>query len=445
MSRIIPLDTIPGRMPRIGKISAGYMDVKTIQGRTVTFPAKSRTLVFRCADPAVLRQAQAIVGGAVSRSPNPRAEGVWRLISEASELQVVIATDDRRDAPARYEAWGTSGKLRDCDGRTCRFVIDPKSGERQDNVPCWCAAHDLAAEDPEACRITTRLNLLIPSFAAILGIGVWQLESRGRTTFADLKGLRELFQRLDLPGAMGTPVTLRVDIVRGRSPRTSEPWEFPVFRFQSHLSLAETVAGARAFAAAVDPARLPPPDDSAPPLGAALTPDEQALSSTAPLADHPTTRPRSVPGTGAATPRPAQSQATSAVPVERPPVPEPVGAPAPPLQESTGNGPAASIIAPVAPITEDIAKPAEDAEPIKITPAEQAALATLISQAALADGFKGKGYVRAWLQTHYKIDVSDIAGIPPKIRARVRAHALSVLERREQETPPKAPAPTTPP
>ena len=114
-------------------------------------------------------------------------------------------------------------------------MIDPKSGERQDNVPCWCAAHALAAEDPEACRITTRLNLVIPSFAAIPGIGVWQLESRGRTTFADLKGLRELFQRLDLPGAMGTPVALRMDIVRGRNPRTSDPGEFPVFRFQSQL------------------------------------------------------------------------------------------------------------------------------------------------------------------------------------------------------------------
>ena len=150
-------------------------------------------------------------------------------------------------------------KLRDCDDRTCRFVIEPKSGECQDNVPCWCAAQGLAAEDPEACRITTRLNLVILSFAAIPGIGVWQLESRGRTTFADLKGLRELFQRLDLPGTMGTPVTLRVDIVRGRNPRTGEPWEFPVFRFQSQLSLTETVARARAFAAAVDPALPPAP------------------------------------------------------------------------------------------------------------------------------------------------------------------------------------------
>jgi hypothetical protein len=92
-----------------------------------------------------------------------------------------------------------------------------------------------------------------------------------------------------------------------------------------------------------------------------------------------------------------------------------------------------------------MANPAGDAEPIEIAPEEKAALATLIGQAAMADGFKGKGYVRAWLQTHYMIDVSDIAGIPPEIRARVRAHALSVLERREQETPRKAPAPATPP
>jgi hypothetical protein len=438
MSRIIPLDNIPGRMPRIGKISAGYMDGKTTQGRAVTFPVKSSTLVFRCADPTVLRHAQKIVGGTVSKSPNPRAEGVWRLISEARELQVVIASDDRRDAPARYEAWGASGKLRDCDGRTCRFVIDPKSGERQDNVPCWCAARDLAAEDPEACRVTTRLNLVIPSFTAIPGIGVWQLESRGRTTFADLKGFRELFQRLDLPGAMGTPVTLRVDIVRGRNPRTGGPWEFPVFRFQSQLSLTEIVARARAFAAAVDPARLPPPDDSTPPLGAALTLEEQALSSTAPVADQ---RAISVSKTRETRPRVGQTQTAPARPAERPPVPEHVSDVAPPLDGATANDPAVPVVA-SAVSGEHVAGRAGDGEAIEITP-EERALTTLISQAALAEGFKGKGYVRAWLQQHYQINVSDVAEIPREIHARVRAHALSVLGRRETGAPQKAPAPPT--
>jgi recombination directionality factor gp3-like protein len=320
----------------------------------------------------------------------------------------------------------------------------PKSDERQDNVPCWCAAHALAAEDPEACRITTRLNLVIPSFAAIPGIGVWQLESRGRTTFADLKGLRELFQRLDLPGAMGTPVTLRVDIVRGRNPRTSEPWEFPVFRFQSHLSLSETVTRARAFAAAVDPARLPLPDDSAPPLGAALTLEEQALSSTAPLADQRMTR--AITETRAAILRAAQFQTTSTAPVEQPPlpVPAPADTAALSLEGATANRPEGLVVASVAPAAEDVAKPAGGAKAIEITPEEKAALATLISQAALADGFKGKGYVRAWLQSHYKIDVSNVAEIPRAIRAQIHAHALSTRDRREQKrAPQKTPAPTT--
>src|SRR5206468_11522317 len=107
---------------------------------------------------------------------------------------------------------------------------------------------------------------------------------------------------------------------------TRDPLECPVLRFPSQLSLTETVTRARAFAAAVDPARLPLPDDSTPPLGATLTPEEQALSHTAALTDQRTTR--SVPETRTASLRADESQTTSAAPVERPPVPEPAGAPA---------------------------------------------------------------------------------------------------------------------
>jgi hypothetical protein len=133
----------------------------------------------------------------------------------------------------------------------------------------------------------------------------------------------------------------------------------------------------------------------------------------------------------------AQTQITSATPAERPPVSANAGAP--PLDEVTADGPATPVIAPVAPVTKDIAKPAGDADPIEITPEEKAALATLISQAAIADGFKGKGYVRAWLQTHYEIDVSDVAEIPRAILAQIRAHALGVRARRAPEASRKTP------
>jgi hypothetical protein len=84
----------------------------------------------------------------------------------------------------------------------------------------------------------------------------------------------------------------------------------------------------------------------------------------------------------------------------------------------------------VVPAVEDVAKPAGDTEAIEITPEKKDAFITLISQAAMADGFKGKGYVRAWVQKHYKIDVSDVAKIPREIRAGVRAHALRAIERK---------------
>ena len=149
-----------------------------------------------------------------------------------------------------------------------------------------------------------------------------------------------------------------------------------------------------------------------------------------------------MPKTRATRPRGNQTQTATARAAERTPVPEYVSNVAPPLDGGTANDPAVPVVAPVV-SREHVAGRAADGDAIGITPEERDALTTLISQAAMADGFKGRGYVRAWLQQHYQIDVSDVAEIPREIRARVRAHALSVLERREQETPRKPQAPTT--
>lgn len=288
MSRIVPLDELDGRIPRIGKISAGYTDVKTTNGKTVTFPVKSRTLVFRGSDRQPLDAAAAIVGGDVGASPNPRAQGLWRLVSRATTIDVMIA-DELGDRLGRYEFWGKHGKLRDCDGRSCRFLIDVQNAERRDNVPCFCTAHGLTTEDPDACRITTRLNMIVPAFAEIPGLGVWQLESRSRTTFSDLKGLVRLCRALGLPGVFGLPVTLRIEIVSSRSPETGQAREFPVFRFFPRVSYSEALGRIRAFRAAVSPAYLPPPDDSTPPLGAALDVGQEVLSSPTPTVSLPHT------------------------------------------------------------------------------------------------------------------------------------------------------------
>ncbi len=118
-------------------------------------------------------------------------------------------------------------------------------------------------------------------------MGVWQLESRSRTTFSDLKGLFRLCRALGVPSAFGLPVTLRIEIVSSRSPETGQAREFPLFRFFPRVSYNEALGRIRAFRAAVSPAQLPPPDDSTPPLGAALDADQEALSCAAPMAGPP--------------------------------------------------------------------------------------------------------------------------------------------------------------
>jgi hypothetical protein len=429
MSKIIPLDQLQGTMPRIGKLSAGYMESKTVNGRVVTYPAKSRTLVFRSSSPEILRAAAQIVRGTVSKSPNPRAEGsVWRLVSEATDLEVLIASDDRRDAPARYEAWGASGKIRECDGHTCRFMIDPKTGERRENVPCWCVAQGLQAEDGDACRITTRLNLFVPAFVDIPGIGVWQLESRGRTTYQDLKGLRDLFQRMRLPGAMGAPVTLRIEIVRRRNPGSGDPQEFPVFRFQSKLSLNDTLARAREFAATVEPAKLPPTDDSTPPLGAVLDCEQEALAAATPVVDTRAT----LPGSDA-------EQTSPALPGKQAPKVDLVGdlqqpgdaAPKTPTTQSSVTPGNTVRSAPSTFNRWTNAGSAPD-EPEQLTPEDARQLRIIIEKTAVAEGYEGKGASRKWVVARYGFNNGRLEDVPRALRARMRADAFAILSRRKQ-------------
>ncbi len=139
--------------------------------------------------------------------------------------------------------------------------------------------------DQDACRLTTRVNLIVPAFAHIPGIGAWQLDSRGRTTYQIVKGLHETVRAMRLQNATGAPVTIRLEIARGHNPKDGSPSAFPIFRIDSKLSIVETVERAKAFAATVDLKQLPAPDDSTPPLGAGLTTEQETLSATVPIYD----------------------------------------------------------------------------------------------------------------------------------------------------------------
>lgn len=269
MSEIIPLDEIKTFYPRIGKISAGYKSAKTTNGRTVTFPVRSDTLVFRSDDRSRLEAIAAKLGGAVTSSPDPATEGTWRLISKAASVDVVVPANDRRGWAAVYEFWGAGGKLRECDGRTCRFAVDPQTGERREDIPCVC--RELELEGDQACKLTSRLNVILPDLLDVPGLGVWQVESRGTSTYMALQGTVNFLEHAG--GIMGVPLVLRVEIRQSRDPN-GQIRKWPVLTLVAKESLARAAVRARKMRRLIDPANVPAPEDSTPPLGAVMTPEE---------------------------------------------------------------------------------------------------------------------------------------------------------------------------
>lgn len=267
------IETIKASYPRVGKISAGYMAAKQTDDRIVTFPARAETLVFSSDDHDRLELMATRLGGTVTPSPDPEVEARWRLMSNATQIEVVLPSDGERGWDAWFEHWGESGCLRRCDGKTCLFSIDPHSGERQDNIKCLCAALDLEGED--ACKPTSRLNVVIPSLLDIPGVGVWQMQSRGRATYAEIEGTLSLLRQLG--GIAGVPLVLRI-IIRQRRDRGGALRTFPVLTLSIRDSFEQARKRAQEFRSTVHPEALPEPDREARPLGAGLSVEQEAAA-----------------------------------------------------------------------------------------------------------------------------------------------------------------------
>lgn len=260
--------------PRLGKISVGAKATRTGEGgKVITFPIRTETLVFRSDDAVRLEAVARVLGGRVEPSPDPNQESKFRVITAAKEIEVVIPAADFRGWSAQHEFWGAGGKLRQCDGTICQFTIDPATGERQENTPCICAAHHL--DDEDACKLTSRLNVLIPALEDVPGIGVWQVESRGVSTWMAIQGAFSLLNVMP-GGIVGIPLTLRVEIRQKRTPKGVQKW--PAITLISHESFLQARERAKRLPIRIQPELLPPPDTESPPLGAAMTPEERAAA-----------------------------------------------------------------------------------------------------------------------------------------------------------------------
>ncbi len=327
MHPIIPLTSVRPFYPRLGKISAGYKAAKVEGGKTITFPVRSETLVFRSDDRERLETVAKVLGGDVTPSPDPKTEGTWRVVTKAKEVEVIVPADDERGWSAMYEYWGASGKLRECDGTRCAFTIDLQTGERREDVPCVCAAQEL--EGDQACKLTSRLNVFIAALIDAPGLGIWQVESRGVSTFLEIQGavsfIRSVGAMHAIPGSIrGVPLILKIKI--NEVIHEGKVRRFPTLGLVAKQSLKQAFERARALHDRIDGAQIPPPDRETPPLGAALTPEQARAAEEAeaalPALPPPSQAPRVKPAAVAATPAgPAAGAPNARARPERPGAP----------------------------------------------------------------------------------------------------------------------------
>ncbi len=143
-------------------------------------PEKLKTWRLTSPDRGLLEAAAAIYGGTVQPWKSPTGDE-WEVITESSELEVIVS---ERDMMMRYEEWSAAGLKRDCDGETCREA-DGQGGYRI--VPCSCTP------DTGDCKGVMRFSLIIPGLP---GIGEWKFESHG------------IFASLELPQMVNSLIAL---------------------------------------------------------------------------------------------------------------------------------------------------------------------------------------------------------------------------------------------
>lgn len=268
----MPLLDLQKSLRLLGKIRMGETR-KAANGKS--FPAKLANWRITSPSHELLEAAALIYGGDVGEWEGAPTEGKqYELYTTTDRLQVVVPPDNA--LIQSYEMWSAGGCVRRCDG-----VSEELSGQK-----CMCPAdadeRAKLAGRGNACKITTRLKVLLPD---IPDIGVWMCESHGYYAAVELAGFQEIMTMATARGAM-IPAQLRIDQRTAKRNGETRRYAVPVLELVSvtahQLARGEVAAlgtstpALGAGAAALDAPRVAPRTTSpaAPAAGGPLLPHE---------------------------------------------------------------------------------------------------------------------------------------------------------------------------
>lgn len=219
----MPMIDLTPRLRELGRIRTGNQ-VATQSGKRR--PNKLDTFRITTPSEALAKAVQAAYDGKVEPWESPAGKQ-FEVITRADSLPIIIPAGEALSQ--WYEMWSGGGCQRRCDGRT----------EMLSDSPCLCpsdatARRDLAAKTvPEACKPTTRLNVVLPD---VPDLGVWRLESHGYYAAVELAGAA-LFLSAAMSRGMNIPAHLRLEQREKKVPgQPINRYAVPVIEFGVRIS-----------------------------------------------------------------------------------------------------------------------------------------------------------------------------------------------------------------
>lgn len=189
-SRII---TLQRHARELGRLRTG-----TFNGR---YPQRSETWVITSHSRDYIEAAAEVWGGDVEDwQPQGNGAKQFRVITQARAIAAILPPGD--PLTQAYESWSKGGCQRRCDGQV----------EQISDRPCLCIAqwgqefHQSAPQD-EACKMTTRLSVILPDLP---DLGSWRVETHSYYSASELAATVDVLKG-QLGAAAMVPVALRIE------------------------------------------------------------------------------------------------------------------------------------------------------------------------------------------------------------------------------------------
>lgn len=230
-----PIIDLQRRLVEAGRIRTGGERSERRPGQKLeTFRLTSR-------DESRVKAAAELYGG----DPKPWREGEWQVYTEASSLDVLVIPG--QTLSQWYELYRGGNCVRRCDG------VEQTNGSACECPGEYDERRELAA-DGKACKVTTRLTVLLPRLP---GIGTWRLEAHGFYAASELAASASLLEQATARGIL-LPARLRLD--QRKAVRDGQTFRFAVPVLEIDASL-EQVRGAALGTGTGEVLALPAPSD----------------------------------------------------------------------------------------------------------------------------------------------------------------------------------------